>query len=116
MDGRGYLTIKGKAQGISRTEYEYEIPLEEAETMLDTLAAGAQIDKCRTTVSYAGHLWEIDEFFGENTGLVVAEIELSRADEPFAKPDWIGREVSDDPRYTNAALASHPYRHWKDEQ
>ncbi|MDN3518625.1 CYTH domain-containing protein [Aquisalimonas lutea] len=111
-DDRAWLNIKSATLGISRQEYEYEIPLDDAEEMLAGLCQGPLIEKTRHYVRYAGHLWEIDEFFGDNAGLVVAELELSDADEPFQSPGWLGAEVSDDPRYYNVRLAQHPYREW----
>lgn len=110
---KGYLTIKGKTTGFSRVEFEYEIPASDAQNMLDTLAFHPLIEKTRTCVTYAGHVWEVDEFFGENAGLVMAEIELTSETELFEKPDWIGEEVTGDPRYYNSALAKCPYSSWK---
>ena len=112
--GRGFLAIKGPSVGAARDEYEYEIPAAEARTMLDTLCPQPQIEKKRYTIAHQGHCWEIDEFFGANQGLVLAEIELSAEDEPFARPDWIGREVTDDARYVNAMLCRQPYCDWPD--
>ena len=108
----GYLTIKGISTGSTRLEFEYEIPADEAEEMLDALCEKPLIEKNRHKVLYGGLIWEVDEFFGENTGLVVAEVELEREDQPFEKPDWLGEEVTDDPRYFNANLISHPYSRW----
>ena len=116
MGERGFLTVKGKTAGISRAEYEYEIPRQEAEAMLDGLVRTPQIHKSRTCVPFAGHVWEVDEFYGDNAGLIVAEIELAREDEPFQKPAWVGDEVTGDNRYANAALAQHPYCQWKNEK
>ena len=111
---RGYLTVKGPAQGISRFEWEKEIPAEEAEQLLALCEPGI-IDKTRHLVPASdGHVWEVDEFHGDNEGLVVAEIELDAEDEPFARPAWLGREVSDDHRYCNSSLTKHPYKDWKD--
>ncbi len=114
-DGRGWLNIKSMTLGVSREEFEYEIPVEEAQRMLDHLCARPLIEKVRHFVEYGGHTWEIDLFEGENAGLVVAEIELSSEDEPFERPPWLGKEVSDDERYYNVCLVRHPYRLWKDE-
>ena len=108
----GFLTIKGSSQGISRTEMEYEIPAADAEYMLEHLCSGGLVSKVRYILIHNGSRWEIDEFSGDNTGLVVAEIELEREDQPFEKPDWLGEEVSLDRRYTNAALARKPFRSW----
>jgi adenylate cyclase len=109
---RAWLNIKAAVLGSARAEYEYAIPLDEANQMLDTLCVGL-IDKVRHEVEIDGHRWEIDEFAGANAGLVVAELELSREDEPFSRPDWLGREVTAERRYYNHALALHPYREWE---
>ncbi|WP_338429563.1 CYTH domain-containing protein [Synechococcus elongatus IITB3] len=109
---RGYLTIKGPMQGISRSEYEYPIPLSDAEEMLSNLCQGFVVEKQRYRVEHAGHCWEVDEFHGQNQGLIVAEIELSNPNEVFAVPDWIGDEVSHDRRYGNAHLSFAPYSTW----
>ncbi len=106
------INIKSASLSISRLEYEYPIPLQDAQEMLDKLCPEPQIDKIRHRVKYGDHLWEIDEFFGDNAGLLVAEIELSREDELFEIPDWLGIEVSNDPRYYNVNLISHPYKNW----
>lgn len=110
-----HLNIKTAVLDIHRTEYEYAIPKTDAEEMLEQLCAGHLIDKTRYFVPYAGHTWEIDVFEGENDGLILAEIELSHRDESFQHPPWLGREVSDDPRYYNVYLAEHPFKTWKDE-
>ncbi len=112
-DGRGWLNIKSVTIGAQRHEYEYEIPYRDAEEMLDTLCRRPLIEKTRHFVEHEGHLWEIDVFDGDNAGLVVAEIELNHPDEPFVKPAWIGREVTDDPRYYNTCLSQNPYRNWR---
>ncbi|MCC5873251.1 MAG: CYTH domain-containing protein [Gammaproteobacteria bacterium] len=112
VDDEGYLTIKGVARGISRLEFEYAIPLADAETMLDTLCHTPIIDKTRYRIPVGGHVFEVDEFYGENAGLIVAEVELGSEDEHFERPDWLGEEVTDDPRYANAALIEHPYSAW----
>jgi len=111
---RGYLTIKGPTSGISRMEFEYPIPLADAEAMLDALCAAPLIEKVRYRVPYAGHTWEVDAFEGANAGLLLAEVELPAADAPVELPPWVGREVSDDPRYFNANLAVHPFAEWGD--
>jgi len=110
---RGILTIKGRKAGISRLELEYETPTAEAETLLD-LCEGSLIEKTRYLKTAHGKLWEIDVFEGRNLGLIVAEIELEAEDETFEVPDWVTREVSDDPRYANAALSQHPFTDWTD--
>lgn len=109
---RGYLTIKGPSQGLTRSEFEYEIPLADAEAMLTELCEFPLIEKRRYKQTVGNHLWEIDEFLGANAGLVIAEIELSSETETFEKPDWLGSEVSHDARYFNASLAKHPYSAW----
>lgn len=113
---KGYLTVKGATTGLARSEYEYDIPLKDALAMLDTLCPQPQIEKKRYTIPWQGFIWEVDEFFGLNQGLVVAEIELQREDQVFERPDWIGREVTGDPRYYNAALCAAPYCTWVDRQ
>ena len=110
-DGQGVLTIKGSSQGIVRPEYEYSIPWAEAQTMLHTLCA-AVVEKLRYRIVYAGMTWEVDEFAGANQGLVTAEIELEQVEQSFARPPWLGREVSHDSRYTNARLAQRPFSQW----
>lgn len=107
-----FLTVKGATKGATRAEFEYEIALADAEQMLP-LCDGPVIQKVRHRVAHAGFTWEIDEFFGDNAGLVVAEIELSSEEQPFAKPMWVGREVTDDARYFNSNLAAHPYAAWR---
>lgn len=105
------LTIKGKSSNISRLEFEYDIPMEDAEALF-TLAKTPIVEKFRYKIMYAGNCWEVDEFLGMNRGLVVAEIELESETQSFEKPDWIGMEVSGDKRYTNANLARKPYCEW----
>ncbi|MCR5379935.1 MAG: CYTH domain-containing protein [Lentisphaeria bacterium] len=109
------LTIKSKKleSGISRYEFEYPIPLEDAETMMAEFCGGRIVEKTRHYVNFAGHCWEVDEFFGANEGLVVAEIELQKEHETFEKPDWIGEDVTADNRYGNQNLADKPFREWK---
>jgi CYTH domain-containing protein len=109
---RGYLAVKGITAGLTRQEYEYEIPLADAETMLADLCEKPLIEKNRYRVPVGSHVWEIDEFFGENRGLLVAEVELQSQSEPFERPAWIGEEVSDDPRYFNANLVAKPFTKW----
>ncbi len=109
---KGIMTIKGATQGISRAEFEYPIPVEDARTMLDTLTETGIVDKVRYRVPCGAHTWEVDVFAGDNAGLVLAEVELGSENEVFERPDWLGEEVSDDSRYYNANLARHPYRSW----
>lgn len=106
---RAVLTIKGPTVGVSRAEYEYDIPPEEAREMLDIFCEGRQVEKVRYIVQHAGDTWEVDVFSGDNEGLVTAEIELDRPDQSFDLPDWVGEEVSHDPRYRNAVLARSPW-------
>lgn len=108
------LNLKSMTIGVTRSEYDYLIPLQDAEYMLKTLCIGPVIEKIRHYVEYQGHTWEIDEFSGENRGLIVAEIELEDPHEKFAEPGWLGLEVSDDPRYYNICLAEHPFSSWDD--
>lgn len=109
-----WIGLKGRVRGASRLEYEYEIPLHEGNEILDLLCAGGRIEKWRHWVPYAGHEWEVDEFLGENSGLVVAEIELDDEAESFARPSWLGAEVTHDVRYFNSHLAIHPWTRWTD--
>ena len=108
---KAWLNIKSATPGVERDEYEYPIPLGHAERLLATLA-GDLVEKIRHAVERDGHVYEIDEFLGANAGLVVAEIELAHADEAFARPAWLGSEVSDLARYYNVNLATHPYSLW----
>lgn len=108
----GYLTIKGPSQGISRMEFEYEIPGDDANQMLTTLCDRPLIEKIRYLVQYEGMQWEVDEFSGENSGLVLAEVELEHPQQSLSLPDWIGQEVSHDGRYFNANLARYPFSQW----
>lgn len=111
IEDKAFLTIKGQQEGISRAEFEYEVPVEDARGMLE-LASQAPIEKIRYLQHYQGHLWEIDVFEGVNNGLIVAEIELSSETESFVKPEWLSTEVSHDMRYTNASLNLNPYTSW----
>jgi len=112
IDHKARLTVKGTRTGCSRPEYEFEIPLREAEAMLDELHVGDLIEKRRYRVPHEGYIWEVDEFYGDNTGLIIAEIELPSADTPFDKPAWIGREITELDRYGNAALSIKPINRW----
>lgn len=109
---RGYLTIKGPTVGLARSEYEYDIPVADAEVMLSELCTPPLIEKYRYRLPIGELVWEIDEFQGENAGLILAEVELSHPDIAVERPDWVGPEVSHDPRYFNANLARHPYSQW----
>jgi adenylate cyclase len=110
---KGFLTIKGAAVGLVRPEFEYAIPIADAMLMLDTLCDRPLIEKTRYVLKQGDLTWEIDEFAGENQGLIVAEVELTDENQPVELPSWIGPEVSHDPRYFNAALAKNPFSHWK---
>jgi CYTH domain-containing protein len=107
------LAIKGAGDGLARPEFEYPIPAEEAALLLDSLCLQPLVEKYRYLVPFAGLTWEIDEFLGANAGLLLAEVELTRADQAVVLPPWIGREVTGDHRYYNAWLARHPFTTWK---
>lgn len=112
-DDRGFLTIKGpgSADGTSRFEWEKEIPAVDARELLGLCVSGI-IDKTRHLVDFGGHTFEVDEFHGENSGLLFAEVELKSPDEPFERPSWLGEEVTSDPRYYNSYISRHPYSSW----
>jgi len=109
---QGVLTIKSKSEGASRGEWEYPIPLAEAEELLDRLCERPLVEKYRRRIDFKGFTWEVDEFLGENAGLVVAEIELPAEDTAFDLPDWIAREVTGERRYYNSSLIRLPYSKW----
>ncbi len=109
---RGFITVKGKTTGATRLEYEYEIPVGEADELLESLCEKPLIEKLRYKCEYMGFLWEVDEFLGENEGLVIAEIELESEDMEFPRPEWIGLEVTGDPRYYNSSLVNRPFKYW----
>jgi CYTH domain-containing protein len=111
--GRARLNVKGAQKGLTRAEYEYEIPLADAEEMLDTLC-GLVVEKTRYEREFGGRVWEVDVFHGENDGLVTAEVELASEEEEVLVPDWATEDVSRDERYRVACLARHPYRAWRD--
>ena len=108
---QAFLNFKSREIGHTRQEFDYPIPVDDARALL-ALCVGGLIDKRRHLVRHAGLVWEVDEFLGDNAGLVVAEVELESADQVFAKPDWAGAEVTDELRYYNLALASKPYSQW----
>lgn len=110
---QAFLTVKGPTVGVTRAEFEYSIPFKDAVAMLQ-LAEPSVIDKTRYRIPIDNFVWEVDEFHGANEGLVVAEIELPAEDTVFEKPQWVGKEVSGDPRYYNSMLARHPYRSWQE--
>ncbi|MBF0471503.1 MAG: CYTH domain-containing protein [Gammaproteobacteria bacterium] len=109
---RANINIKGATVGLTRSEFEYPLPLEDAQELLDTLCDPRQLEKRRYHLRVGEHQWEVDQFLGENLGLVVAEIELSSEEEPFQRPSWLGEEVSHDTRYYNSCLCRHPYSRW----
>ncbi|QCO68058.1 CYTH domain-containing protein [Luteimonas yindakuii] len=111
QDDVAFLNIKSREVGLSRQEFEYPVPTEDARALLE-LCVGGRIEKRRHLVRHGAHLWEIDEFEGDNAGLVVAEIELGDEHELFERPDWLGNEVTQLQRYYNLALADRPYRDW----
>lgn len=111
---RAWLNIKSVTIGAQRQEFEYEIPIDDAHAMLSALSRRPLIEKTRYFVDVGPHTWEIDVFEGDNTGLVVAEIELGNPDETFEKPGWLGEEVTYDPRYYNTSLSTNPYNSWQD--
>lgn len=113
LDDLGFITVKTGRQGASTSEFEYEIPLTDAGELLEMACEQPIIEKTRYTRDELGHTWEIDVFKGANAGLIVAEVELEHADEPVRLPDWIGEEVTGDPRYYNSNLFQNPYHNWK---
>ena len=112
IEKKGFLTIKGITKGVSRSEFEYEISIEDANTMLDEICEKPLIEKKRYKIAVGALIFEVDEFFGENEGLVVAEVELTDEKQKIDLPDWIGAEVSGDPRYFNSNLIQNPYKKW----
>ncbi len=114
VEEKAFLTIKGPtSHGCSRKEYEYEIPVRDGQELLETLCEQPLIEKNRYLVNFAGMVWEVDEFLGENSPLVVAEIELESVGQQFEKPDWLAEEVTGDIRYYNSSLCVTPYSKWK---
>lgn len=113
INDKAYLTIKGPTIGVTRMEFEYEIPYNDCVEMLDNLAEKPIIEKTRYKIKADNLVWEIDEFFGVNEGLIVAEVELQSEEQKFEKPEWIGEEISGDPRYFNSNLVNNPYTTWK---
>ena len=109
---RAFITLKGASEGIARSEFEYPIPIEDANELLDSLCASPLIEKYRRKIDISGLTWEVDEFLGENQGLVIAEVELESADQAIDHPDWIGEDVSHDARYYNSNLVNHPFSRW----
>ena len=118
QDGnQGLLTVKIRSgSDLTSTEFEYEIPLSDALSLIDNLHPGEIIEKTRYVLEEHGMIWEVDEFCGANQGLVVAEVELQSEDQPFVKPDWLGKEISRISRYLNVELTSNPYQGWSEEE
>ncbi|WP_346341641.1 CYTH domain-containing protein [[Phormidium] sp. ETS-05] len=112
IGSQGYLTVKGRTTGISRLEFEYPIPIADAWEMLDNFCAKPLIEKTRYQIKYGDIIWEVDEFHGDNQGLIIAEVELATENQIITIPEWIGAEVSHEPKYFNANLAKHPYSRW----
>lgn len=113
---QAWLTLKGRNEGPVRTEFEYPIPADDARQILSQLCGGQVMAKTRYLRQCGDHTWEIDVFEGENAGLIVAEVELQSEQETFQRPDWATEEVTDDPRYYNVNLLSHPFSRWRDSQ
>jgi CYTH domain-containing protein len=113
-DTQGFVTVKGKTVGTRRSEFEFAIPYDDAEDMLDTLCLRPLIEKTRYRIAHAGLVWEVDEFTGDNDGLIVAEVELTDENQHIDMPDWVGKDVSDDSRYYNANLVACPFSQWRD--
>ena len=109
---KGFLTIKGLTTGVTRAEFEYEVPAADANAMLDGLCEKPLVEKTRYRIPLDGYTWEVDEFHGDNDGLVVAEVELKSADEKPPLPEWVGEDVSSDPRYFNSNLVKKPFKTW----
>ena len=116
MNQDAFITIKSSADGLFRNEWEYPIPLVDAEDMLLRLCLRPLIEKTRYRIAHEGMIWEVDEFFGENAGLLIAEIELESVNQAFSLPEWVGREVTNDPRYYNTNLMRNPFQVWKDRE
>lgn len=110
---RAFLTVKGRSDGFARSEFEYAVPVADAEAMLREFCGDRVVEKCRYLVAFQGFVWEVDEYFGRNAGLFTAELELDRVDTLFPLPPWVGREVTGDPRYTNGALSRKPFSEWE---
>ena len=113
IETKAYLTIKGKTVGAKRLEFEYEIPLDDANELLNNLCTKPIISKTRYKIQYKGLIWEVDEFHGENEGLIIAEVELQHEKQKIKFPEWIGQEVTGDPKYYNANLIKKPYSKWE---
>jgi adenylate cyclase len=112
VEDQGYLTLKGPVVNYSRLEFEYPIPLDDAMQMLDRLCIPPLIEKIRYQIPWGDLVWEVDEFQGDNTGLILAEVELTDPQQAIVLPDWVGKEVTGDPRYYNSYLSKHPFSRW----
>lgn len=110
---QAFLTVKGVVRNFSRSEFEYEIPVADAEAMLREFCAGKFVEKVRFLVPFEGYIWEVDEYSGDNAGLFTAELELDDENTQFPVPPWLGEEVTADRRYGNGALSRNPYRNWR---
>ena len=115
MGNSAFITLKGKSIGITRLEFEYEIPTDDAHALLASFCSNPKIEKKRFIFTIENTCWEVDEFLGDNKGLIVAEVELKSENEAFSKPRWLGKEVSEDPKYYNCNLVSTPYSEWTKE-
>ncbi|MDD2320323.1 MAG: CYTH domain-containing protein [Geobacteraceae bacterium] len=113
LGDEGYLTVKGRTEGMARDEFEYRIPQDDAVAMLGSMCRGGIVEKIRYHVEFKGFTWDVDEFLGENSGLVLAEVELEHEDQVPELPDWLGQEVTGDVRYYNAYLAGNPFSAWQ---
>jgi CYTH domain-containing protein len=113
IDNKGFLTIKGASVGICRNEYEYEIPIDDAKMILEMLCEKPLIEKFRTKIELLDLVWEVDEFVGENNGLVIAEVELKNENQKIDLPDWVGKEVTGNHCYNNSYLVKHPFSKWR---
>ena len=114
IDDTGFMTVKGITKNSQRAEFEYKIPFDDAQWMLDNLCKKPLIEKKRFKINYSGLIWEVDEFIGENQGLILAEVELKDVNQKIAIPDWIGEEVTENEAYYNANLVINPYKNWLD--
>lgn len=112
VNDQAWLTLKGYISDVSRSEFEYDIPLVHAQTIMATMCP-FKMEKKRYQVKFGGFTFEIDEYFGDNAPLIVAEIELPSEETPFAKPDWLGEEITSEGKFTNAYLSKHPYSTWE---
>ena len=115
-DDQAFLTLKGPVSGCSRSEFEYPVPRQDAEEILENFCESGLIEKYRYRIPCGGRVWEIDEFLGDNAGLVIAELELNSPDESFEHPSWLGREVTGEIRFYNSRLREYPYRAWTEEE